>query len=36
VNRILLDTNVWLWMALDDEHLGPSTRRLIYLAPDQS
>jgi PIN domain nuclease of toxin-antitoxin system len=29
MTRVLLDTNVWLWMASDDERLGPLARTLI-------
>lgn len=32
--RLLLDTNVWLWMQADDVRLGARARRLIRLAPD--
>jgi PIN domain nuclease of toxin-antitoxin system len=29
MNRVLLDTNVWLWMASNDARLGPLARNLI-------
>jgi PIN domain nuclease of toxin-antitoxin system len=32
MNRVLLDTNAWLWMAADDDRLGPSARSLILRA----
>lgn len=32
MNRILLDTNAWLWMAADDDRLGPLARSLILNA----
>ena len=29
MTRVLLDTNAWLWMAADDDRLGPLARTLI-------
>jgi PIN domain nuclease of toxin-antitoxin system len=27
--RILLDTHAWLWLLLEPDHVGPTTRRLV-------
>jgi PIN domain nuclease of toxin-antitoxin system len=29
MSRVLLETNAWLWMAADDDRLGPAARSLI-------